>query len=421
MRLTALAAILASTTMLGGCAGTIAGVSLGSISSFAGFASTIFTGADLGEHAASLITGKDCRFSESMVRSDRRVCEDAGSPATRDDFRGIFVERVEADGTVVHAAPKYMPASVGAGENENNPDVVWALIKQEKSREAAERQLARATSGQQIDVAALASGNLPSGSLSFLPVGYRAGSTAALDEEPASQTAAQPRNFSNPAASARQAAAQPVPVSVPSIEEPPVIDEKTFTLSMQIAQATGSGGPFIPPATNSRPVSSKLVNGEPVLVMKIAPVVSQIAAVTMVEPAPAVTTPEVAPEPVSPQGLMTSMPVATTPFEEIIPAPAPPPPVAKAKPKPAPAELAQAQPKPAKPKVPPPAPRIVPEDEAYQPPASDPIATPVAPEALEPLPVPENVPVAAPVSSATVDNSPVATSGPAPLITPPQP
>ena len=405
--------------MLGGCAGTIAGVSLGSISSFAGFASTIFTGADLGEHAASLITGKDCRFSEAMVRSERKVCEDAGSPATRDDFRGIFVERVEADGTVVYAAPKYMPASVGAGENENNPDVVWALIKQQKQRDAAERQLARATSGQQIDVAALASGNLPSGSLSFLPVGYRAGSTAALDEEPASQTAAQPRNFSNPAASARPTTALPAPVAAPSIEEPPVIDEKAFTLSMQIAQATGSGGTFIPPATNSKPVSSKLVNGEPVLVMKIAPVVSQIAAVTKMEPAPAVTMPEVAPEPVSPQGLMTSLPVATAPFEEIIPAP--PPPVAKAKPKPAPAELAQAQPKPAKPKVPPPAPRIVPEDEAYQPPASEPIATPVAPEALEPLPVPASVPVAAPVPSAVADNSPVATSGPAPLITPPQP
>lgn len=422
MRLTALAAILASTTMLGGCAGTIAGVSLGSISSFAGFASTIFTGADLGEHAASLITGKDCRFSESMVRSDRKVCEDAGSPATRDDFRGIFVERVEADGTVVYAAPKYMPASVGAGENENNPDVVWALIKQHKQREAAERQLARATSGQQIDVAALASGNLPSGSLSFLPVGYRAGSTASLDEEPASQTAAQPRNFSNPAASARPAAAKPAPVTAPSIEEPPVIDEKAFTLSMQIAQATGSGGPFIPPATNSKPVSSKLVNGEPVLVMRIAPVVSQIAAVTTVEPTPADTTPELASDPVSPQGLITSLPVATTPFEEIIPAPAPPPPpAAKAKPKPAPAELAQAQPKPAKPKAAPPAPRIAPEDDAYQPPASEPIAIPVAPEVLEPMSAPESVPVAAPVSPAVADTPPVATSGPAPLITPPQP
>lgn len=420
MRLTALAAILASTTMLGGCAGTIAGVSLGSISSFAGFASTIFTGADLGEHAASLITGKDCRFSEAMVRADRKVCEEAGSPATRDDFRGIFVERVEADGTVVYAAPKYMPASVGAGENENDPDVVWSLIKQQKQRDAADRQLARAGSGQQIDVAALASGHLPPGSLTFLPVEYRASGTASLDEEPASQTAAQPRNFSNPAASARPAAAQPAPVSAPSPEEPPVIDEKAFTLSMQIAQATGSGGPFIPPATNSKPVSSKLVNGEPVLVMKIAPVVSQIAAATTLEPAPAVSAPEVAPEPMSPQGLMTSLPVAATPFEEIIPAPAPPP-AAKAKPKPAPAELAQAQLKPAKPKMPPPAPRIVPEDEAYQPPASEPVTMPVTPEVLEPLPVAESVPVAASASSATADNSPVATSGPAPLITPPQP
>ena len=50
MRSSAIAAILASTTVLSGCAGTIAGVSLSSISSFAGFASTLFTGADLGEH-----------------------------------------------------------------------------------------------------------------------------------------------------------------------------------------------------------------------------------------------------------------------------------------------------------------------------------------------------------------------------------
>ena len=50
MRPAAFAAILASTTMLNGCAGTIAGISFSSISSFAGFASTLFTGADLGEH-----------------------------------------------------------------------------------------------------------------------------------------------------------------------------------------------------------------------------------------------------------------------------------------------------------------------------------------------------------------------------------
>lgn len=417
MRLTALAAILASTTMLGGCAGTIAGVSLGSISSFAGFASTIFTGADLGEHAASLITGKDCRFSEGLVRDDRKVCEEAGSPATRNDFRGIFVERVDADGTVVYAAPKYMPASVGAGENDNNPDLVWQAIKAQKQREAAERLLANADQGLQIDVAALASGNLPSGSLSFLPVGYRSGTTAALDEEPASQTAAQPRDFSNPSAAARPAA-KPATVAATAADEPPVIDEKAFTLSMQIAQATGSGGPFIAPATNSKPVTSKLINGEPVLVMRIAPVVTQVAAATAVEPSLPVTTAEASPEPVSPQNLMTTLPVATTPFEEIVTEPAPPP-VARTRPKPAPTEIAQSQPKPVKPKAAPPAPRIAPEDEAYQPPQSEAIAS-ATPEIAEPLAAPVTSPVA-PAPQPVAENTPVATSGPAPLITPPQP
>lgn len=425
MRLTAVAAILASTTMLAGCAGTIAGVSLGSISSFAGFASTIFTGADLGEHAASLITGKDCRFSEGLTRSDRNVCEDAGSPATRNDFRGIFVERVEADGTVVYAAPKYMPASVGAGEYENNTDAVWQQIKQQKLREAAERSLAHADRGLQIDVAALASGNLPSGGLSFLPAGDRAGTTAALEEEPASQTAARPRDFSNPTASRSQAAAAPAQDAMPTADEPPAIDEKAFTLSMRIAQATGTGGPFIPPPGNSKPVTSKLVNGEPVLVMRIAPIATQVAAAASIAPSPAVPE-EAAPAPVSPQNLMTTLPVAATPFQEVAAEPElAPPPVAKARPKPAPVAVAPVQAKAAKPKSAPPAPRIVPEDEAYQPPASE-AAFPSAPEIIEPqapaassvaappAPVPQPAPAAA-------ESTPVATSGPAPLITPPQP
>src|SRR5215510_7583176 len=144
MRPVALAGILASTTILGGCAATIGGISLSSISSFAGFASTLFTGADLGEHAASLLTGKDCRFSEGLLREDRDICEEPGSLATRDDFHGIFIDRIEADGTVVYAAPKYMSASVGAGENENDPDKIWAEIKAQKAKEDTERQLARA-------------------------------------------------------------------------------------------------------------------------------------------------------------------------------------------------------------------------------------------------------------------------------------
>jgi hypothetical protein len=101
MRFAAIAAILASSTVLSGCAGTVAGVSLSSISSFAGFASTLLTGADLGEHAASLVTGKDCRFSEGLMRNDRQICEENGSPATRQDFHGIFVERIDEDGNTI--------------------------------------------------------------------------------------------------------------------------------------------------------------------------------------------------------------------------------------------------------------------------------------------------------------------------------
>jgi hypothetical protein len=209
-------------------------------------------------------------------------------------------------------------------------------------------------------------------------------------------------------------AAKPAPVSTTAPDEPPVIDEKAFTLSMQIAQATGSGGPFIAPTTNSKPVTSKLINGEPVLVMRIAPVVTQVAAATTVEPSFAATTAETAPEPVSPQNLMTTLPVAATPFEEIVTEPAPPP-VARTKPKPAPTEIAQSQPKPVKPKAAPPAPRIVPEDEAYQPPQSE-AFVPTAPEIAEPVAAP-----VAPALPPVTENTPVATSGPAPLITPPQP
>jgi hypothetical protein len=249
MRSTALAAILASTTVLSGCAGTIAGVSIGSISSFAGFASTIFTGADLGEHAASLVTGKSCRFSEGLARDDRDVCEEAGSSATRDDFRGIFVERVEADGTIIYAAPKYMPASVGAGENENNTDIIWAQIKQQKQLEDAQRQIARTDRGLHIDVAALASGQLSKDSLTFLPA---TSSADVGDEEPASLTATGPRDFSNPTDGDRSTVARHVQAAS---DEPPVIDEKSLTITMKIAQATGSGGPFIAPAASSKPVA----------------------------------------------------------------------------------------------------------------------------------------------------------------------
>jgi len=413
MRSTALAAILASTTILSGCAGTIAGVSIGSISSFAGFASTIFTGADLGEHAASLVTGKSCRFSEGLVRDDRDVCEDAGSSATRDDFRGIFVERVEADGTIIYAAPTYMPASVGAGENENNPDVIWAQIKQQKQLEDAARQVARADRGLHIDVAALASGQLSKDALAFLPAANSDAAAVAGDEEPASLTAAKPRDFSNPSDAERAAKARYVQAAA---DEPPVIDEKSLTVTMQIAQATGSGGPFIAPATSSKPVASKLVNGEPVIVMKILPLVSQVAFNGTTQEAAGMD----AIEPVSAQSLMATLPNAADMFEETLVEPEPPvAPKAKAKAAPVeadPVETVQAEvkpvaPKPVKAKAPPPAPVIAPEDEAYQPPVSLPADLPA------PLPPADPVVAVAPASG----SEGVATNGPAPLIVMPQP
>ncbi|MEQ1753450.1 MAG: hypothetical protein ABL973_04890 [Micropepsaceae bacterium] len=434
MRLEAVAAILASSTILSGCAGTIAGVSLSSINSFAGFASTLFTGADLGEHVASLVTGKDCRFSEGLVREDRNICEEPGSAATRDDFHGIFVERIEADGTVVYAAPKYMPASVGAGENENNTDVVWAQIKAQKAVEENERQLARAENSQQIDVAALASGSLSSNSLGFLPIGFTA-TASVQDEEPASQTAARPRDFTNTKQSVDpRTTAKTAQVPHSNESDPPAIDEKSFTASMQIATATGEGGPFIAAFSNSTPVVSTLVNGEPVLVMRIGPVMSaapisapadHVAAMPI--ESPALETPsmvaqvtEAPAEPASPQALISSLPKAPrTMSADLIAEQAPIAPVKpapKPKVKPAPVQVATVAPeKPAKAK-PAPAPTIQTEDDVYQPPTSDVFSSP-APD-LTSAPA---APAAEPASRPAPESTPSATNSPAPLIPMAQP
>lgn len=285
MRPVALAGILASTTILGGCAATIGGISLSSISSFAGFASTLFTGADLGEHAASLITGKDCRFSEGLLRDDRDICEEPGSLATRDDFHGIFIDRIDPDGTVIYAAPKYMSASVGAGENENDPDKIWAEIKTQKAKEETERQLARANATQTIDVAALATGSLSPEALAFLPAG---GNADVVDGDTASQPAVAPRGVVNAARKSRVAAQPQAPAPAPvqtqapiaktpevgPITDQPAIDEKTFAEQLRPLKANGSGGPLITSAASSAPVTSKIVNGEPVVILRIGPIAS---------------------------------------------------------------------------------------------------------------------------------------------------
>ena len=297
MRTVALVGILASTTILSGCAGTVAGISLSSISSFAGFASTLFTGADLGEHAVSLVTGQDCRFSEGLMRADRDVCEEPGSAATRDDFHGIFVERIEADGTVVYAAPKYMPASIGAGENENNTDVIWAEIKAAKAKEETERQLARAEAAQQIDVAALATESVSSESLAFLPAS--ASSTDLIDGDTASQTAHRPRPVVNAAGSKPATAV----AQASGDSDQPAIDATTFAAAVP-ANAPGEGGPLLATSMGSAPVTSKLINGQPVVVLRLRPVMSSVNTSTPFETA-------------------TATPTSSLPAEELIPVSAP--------------------------------------------------------------------------------------------------
>jgi len=69
----------------------IAGASLSQISTVATVASIAVTGKGLGEHGLDLVTGKDCRILEGLLRDERELCEDRDSVATQDDFRGVLV------------------------------------------------------------------------------------------------------------------------------------------------------------------------------------------------------------------------------------------------------------------------------------------------------------------------------------------
>lgn len=83
--------ISAAGIALSGCATPIIGaLTLNELSSFAGVASSITTGKGLGDHALSLLTGKDCSVTEGILRKDRDICEERGSLAAKEDFKGVF-------------------------------------------------------------------------------------------------------------------------------------------------------------------------------------------------------------------------------------------------------------------------------------------------------------------------------------------
>lgn len=84
--------MLACALVLSGCATSVIGsLTISQLSTIAGAASTATTGRGLQDHAISAVTGQDCRLLEGIFRRSRRICEEPGSPATENDFRGFVV------------------------------------------------------------------------------------------------------------------------------------------------------------------------------------------------------------------------------------------------------------------------------------------------------------------------------------------
>ena len=86
---------------LSGCAApAIGALTIGEVLTIAGISSSIMTGRDLGEHALSALTGKDCRFLEAALREGRSFSEERGSTATKGDFGGVIALLRNKDGEV---------------------------------------------------------------------------------------------------------------------------------------------------------------------------------------------------------------------------------------------------------------------------------------------------------------------------------
>jgi len=74
--------------LLSGCAGLIQ-VASHPVMTGVGLMSVAVTGKGLADHALDMVTRQDCRLLEGLLRERRALCEQPGSLATRDDFRGI--------------------------------------------------------------------------------------------------------------------------------------------------------------------------------------------------------------------------------------------------------------------------------------------------------------------------------------------
>ena len=98
-RVIAVMKIVPAALLLSGCAAPVLGaLTLNHIMTMASVVTTAASGKGVGDLALDAATGQDCRMLESTFRTDRELCEDTDSPATRRDFKGLssvaaFMER----------------------------------------------------------------------------------------------------------------------------------------------------------------------------------------------------------------------------------------------------------------------------------------------------------------------------------------
>lgn len=125
--------ILILAVSLSGCAGTIvAGLTLSELLTAGSIGSTLITGKGLGEHAMDMATGKDCRIIEGVFRADRDICEEEGSGATKDDFKGLVALLEEQQPSPDRENAEFAiavldQAKVKPGHNNTNKSLLKAL------------------------------------------------------------------------------------------------------------------------------------------------------------------------------------------------------------------------------------------------------------------------------------------------------
>ncbi|MBI1210197.1 MAG: hypothetical protein GC190_01940 [Alphaproteobacteria bacterium] len=264
-----------------------------------------------------------------------------------------------------------------------------------------------------------------------LAVVQTAAAAPRLEGEPlVSQTAHRLRNVENttapadtPSPSTQAQAPSSAPAAGTSSDMPGPITEEAFArISPPNGMPTATGGPLIATETTSAMISAKLENGEPVLTLRIAPIVTPTAtAVETTSPDDAVE-PTVISAPPSEQALATPA-IAVTHAPEPAAEPVAAPPVEPAHPRAKPAIHTPARaPAPvhhAKPRTPArvtttsaPA-RQADEDEDEEettPPAPDPLNAPYVPSATPALG--DEEPMPAPATGAPASTTPPPTQGP---------